>query len=174
MFEPTLCYKIIHDKDEYLHVNSVAKETEFLTALAELKVADVRTPRPYYWAMHEDFHILSMERLPATSLDQILYGKEKFPDTFNAGQFCEKLEKYIEAMHEIGIHHRDLNPQNIMVDHKTGNPYIIDFGKSRFALTSEDPYLERNEETKTVYKYPEDTLKIAELKQKIKEYLALS
>jgi vacuolar-type H+-ATPase subunit I/STV1 len=72
--EPNRCYKIIKENDQYAQVNSVGRETEFLSALADLEVDGVRTPKPHYWAMHEQYHVLVMERFPGISLDKIVYG----------------------------------------------------------------------------------------------------
>ena len=170
--EPTRCYKIIYDSEEYKNVNSVAREAAFLDSLADLKIDGVRTPKPHYWAMHENFHVLVMETLNAISLDKIAQGFEKCPEQFSVEKFFNKLEKYVREMHNRGIHHRDLNLQNIMVDKETGDPYIIDFGKSCHAMMDEDPYLIRNEETKQVFRYPDDLEKIAENRLKMREYVA--
>jgi hypothetical protein len=37
---------------------------------------------------------------------------------------------------------------------------------------NEDPYLQRNEDTKEVFRYPDDLEKLTENKLKIREYLA--
>jgi serine/threonine protein kinase len=171
--EPNRCYKIIKENDQYAQVNSVGRETEFLSALADLEVDGVRTPKPHYWAMHEQYHVLVMERFPGISLDKIVYGSEKFPPNFDIDTYFKKLDAYIDAMHARGIHHRDLNLQNIMVDLQTGDPGVIDFGKSCFALTSDDPYLTLDQEKKISYKYPDDKEKVVENRKKVKEYLDL-
>ncbi len=46
--------------------------------------------------------------------------------TFIAKQVCEGLDE----AHKLGVVHRDLKPQNIMID-KEGNPKIMDFGIAR-------------------------------------------
>jgi serine/threonine protein kinase len=45
---------------------------------------------------------------------------------FIAKQVCEGLEE----AHRLGVVHRDLKPQNIMID-KEGNARIMDFGIAR-------------------------------------------
>ena len=37
----------------------------------------------------------------------------------------------IEQMHEVGILHRDISPDNILIEKKSGTPVLIDFGAAR-------------------------------------------
>ena len=52
------------------------------------------------------------------------------------------MEDFITKMNnEKNIHHRDLHGGNVMVDYKTGNPVVIDFGRSYTQTFSEEnPY----------------------------------
>jgi len=78
-------------------------------------------------------HYITMEYVEGEDLkkfirrsDQITTGKA----VTIAKQVCEGL---VEA-HRLGVIHRDLKPQNVMIDHE-GNARIMDFGLARFVET---------------------------------------
>ncbi|MCD4762364.1 serine/threonine-protein kinase [bacterium] len=129
---PEYCFKIINNVREYKDNLNVKEESEFLNSLANLEVDGVRSPKPYYYRMDEDSHILVMETLDAVSIEDILKDENSklIPDNFNFDVFFEKLENYISELHRQGIHHRDLHSGNVMIEKSTGNPMVIDFGKS--------------------------------------------
>ncbi len=75
-------------------------------------------------------HFITMEYVPGEDLKRFIKRSEQL--TVNkavsiAKQICEGL---VEA-HHLGVIHRDLKPQNIMIDSE-GNTRIMDFGIARF------------------------------------------
>ena len=161
-------------------------EGEFFSELHEIK-DDVSVPRPFSSATYiredwgkgymikEHIHILGMERLNAISLEDILEGKAKLPAKYDHDAFFVKLRKFVKKMHEEQhVYHRDLHQGNIMVNIDTGNPHIIDFGKST-RDTEDEAYKKdytdnRGKQITTTYKKDEDF--IDEIEKMIKELQA--
>jgi serine/threonine protein kinase len=83
----------------------------------------------YHLAKKEETPYITMEYVPGEDLKSLVKRKEKLANEEAisiAKQVCEGL---VEA-HELGVVHRDLKPQNIMID-KKGRAKIMDFGISR-------------------------------------------
>jgi len=76
-----------------------------------------------------DTYFITMEYVPGEDLKTVIKRRGQLPEEEAvpiAGQVCEGL---VEA-HRLGVVHRDLKPQNIMID-KDGNIRIMDFGIAR-------------------------------------------
>lgn len=56
---------------------------------------------------------------------------ERRPDRKRALALFRQLLEAVEAVHGAGLVHRDLNPRNIMLQAKNGQPVLIDFGLAR-------------------------------------------
>ncbi|MEJ7810876.1 MAG: protein kinase [Gemmatimonadaceae bacterium] len=79
----------------------------------------------------EGVYFLTMEFVAGTPLDQLIArsGRVPIPVTFSVGkQLCRALE----VAHEAGIIHRDIKPQNLMVQ-PDGVLKVMDFGVARLA-----------------------------------------
>ncbi|KOS61853.1 serine/threonine protein kinase [Lysinibacillus agricola] len=80
---------------------------------------------------------ISMEYYEGTLLDQYL---KDFPINDRDHLYASILLPLMNALcylHEKGILHRDIKPNNIMIDSK-GNPYLLDFGSAIYYKTAED------------------------------------
>lgn len=73
---------------------------------------------------------LVMEYVQGLSLDQ--YCQAKRMDGLQTAILLRKIALAVAAAHERGILHRDIKPQNIVVD-ADGSPKLIDFGLARMA-----------------------------------------
>lgn len=153
---PDYCYKVINNRQLYKKINSVGQESNFLSDLADLEVEGARVCLPYYYAAHPEFQILVMERIKGMTVDALLNGSALPPAGFVVTDFLRTLEKYVAAMHERRIYHRDLSRQNVMIDSLTCKPRIIDFGKSIKLITDEDPYLFQDTSTNESFNYLND------------------
>ena len=74
-------------------------------------------------------HFMAMKLIDGPSLSrhgQQLLGKPKEIVALTA-----KVARAIHAAHQIGILHRDLKPGNILIDAKTGEPHVADFGLAK-------------------------------------------
>jgi len=93
------------------------------------KISHRNVCRMYDLGKEEETHYITMEYVPGEDLKrlvrkvgQLSAGKA----IFIAKQMCEGLAE----AHRLGVVHRDLKPQNIMVDEE-GNARIMDFGIAR-------------------------------------------
>ena len=93
------------------------------------KITHKNVCKMYHLAKKEETPYITMEYVPGEDLKSLIKRKEKLAaeEAISiAKQVCEGL---VEA-HELGVVHRDLKPQNIMIDDK-GRAKIMDFGISR-------------------------------------------
>jgi len=149
---PEYCFKIIVNEINYESENKVNKESEFLDQLADLNVRGVRVPKPYYYYMSEDRHLLVMETLDAVALSDILENIKELPENFDEDDIFSSVREFIVEMNKRGIRHCDISAGNIMVDRKTRKGYIIDFGRSKYDIGDlGDDYIERSEGGKVTY-----------------------
>ena len=85
--------------------------------------------RMYELMEHEGTSFITMEFVPGENLKIFIKRIGKLPEgkaVAVAKQVCEGLRE----AHRLGVTHRDLKPQNIMID-KEGNARIMDFGVAR-------------------------------------------
>lgn len=159
-YNARVCHKIY--RETYMpgdYRNSSRQEIALMEQAAKANTDRCRVAMAYAWSkmqipeLNDDrdylgvVEMLSMERLNAINIEQALINPNKpnLPPNFNASNFCDALEEFIERMHTIAeVHHRDLRDVNIMIDLDTGNPIVIDFGmaKSTAGLGDENPYHE--------------------------------
>jgi len=93
------------------------------------KIAHRSVCKMYDLNEEEGTHFITMEYVPGEDLKSYIRKKGKIleKDAISlAKQVCEGLSE----AHELGVVHRDLKPQNIMIDEK-GRAKIMDFGIAR-------------------------------------------
>jgi len=96
------------------------------------KIAHRNVVRTYDLGEANGMYFLTMEFVEGTSLKQLIEGRGRLPVpvTLTIGkQLCRALE----VAHEQGVIHRDIKPQNIVVD-PSGFLKVMDFGIARLAL----------------------------------------
>jgi tRNA A-37 threonylcarbamoyl transferase component Bud32 len=167
---PSYCYKIIVDPKEYKKGKTVKDELIIMDDLADFEVAGVRSPKPYFYKMTKNFHILIMETLDAVTVREAVNKETKLPENFDYDNFFECLEKYIEALHKKGIHHRDFHDGNLMIDRKTGLPVVIDFGKSQTNAFGDNDEIYTDKTINDQIVYTEDKEYIKQHKAALKKY----
>src|SRR5258708_7856474 len=77
---------------------------------------------------------ITMEYIEGQDLQGLLKQKKKL-EPADAAKIIAQVCRALEVAHAEGVIHRDLKPQNIMLD-KTGRVYVMDFGIARSTLTS--------------------------------------
>jgi serine/threonine protein kinase/Tfp pilus assembly protein PilF len=93
------------------------------------KISHENVCRTYHFSKEEDTPYITMEYVPGEDLKNLIKKKGKLTKEEVLGiakQVCEGLV----AAHKLGVVHRDLKPQNIMID-EGGNAKIMDFGIAR-------------------------------------------
>ncbi|MGH9744199.1 MAG: protein kinase domain-containing protein, partial [Candidatus Acidiferrum sp.] len=75
---------------------------------------------------------ITMEYIEGENLQSVLRRKKKL-DPAEAAGIIAQVCRALEVAHAEGVIHRDLKPQNIMLD-KTGRAYVMDFGIARSML----------------------------------------
>src|SRR3984957_10806938 len=75
---------------------------------------------------------ITMEYIEGENWQNVLRGKKKL-DPAEAANILAQVCRALEAAHHEGVIHRDLKPQNIMLD-KSGRAYVMDFGIARSML----------------------------------------
>ena len=134
-----LCYKYVHDFDEYREWNSIEIEAHFLELLEGLEVDGARTPHLTGFVDQPDIKVIAMEYLQGRSIDKYVNAKRPFPSDFNPELFMRRLRDYITALHAKNIYHRDLHEGNVIIG-PNSTPYIIDFGRATFSIVPESAY----------------------------------
>ncbi len=93
------------------------------------KISHKNVCRMYHLEKGEEIPYISMEYLEGEDLKRIIGDQGKLSPTEAVGIAKQVCEGLVEA-HRLGVVHRDLKPQNIMID-KDGQAKIMDFGIAR-------------------------------------------
>ncbi|MBI3723291.1 protein kinase [bacterium] len=96
--------------------------------------AIARLRHPSIVSIHETGDIggtrfLAMDLIEGSTLDRKLAGKDRLPLT-KAIEALRDVARAVHYAHEQGVVHRDLKPQNIIID-ASGRAYVLDFGLAR-------------------------------------------
>jgi eukaryotic-like serine/threonine-protein kinase len=86
--------------------------------------------RIYDIAEAEGVKFITMEFVEGSDLRRILVDNGKLPPE-RALEIVRQVCKALDAAHSAGVIHRDLKPQNIMEEAKTGRILVMDFGLAR-------------------------------------------
>ncbi len=76
-------------------------------------------------------HYLSMRYIEGPSLADLV--RKNPADNRQSAEWIEPVCRAVHAVHRQGILHRDLKPQNIMLDKATGRTMLTDFGLAKLA-----------------------------------------
>ena len=109
-------------------------ETEILAILEHPGIARIYEAGSLEMGMQKQ-PFFAMEYVEGTSITEYAYSKNlSIPERLElVAKICES----VHYAHQKGVIHRDLKPNNIMVD-EIGQPKILDFGIARFiSQTSE-------------------------------------
>jgi serine/threonine protein kinase/Tfp pilus assembly protein PilF len=93
------------------------------------KISHKNVCRMFHLEKGEETPYISMEYLEGQDLKSLIREKEKLPAEEAIGIAQQVCEGLVEA-HRLGVIHRDLKPQNIMIG-KDGQAKIMDFGIAR-------------------------------------------
>ena len=71
-----------------------------------------------------------MDYIPGRPLSEIVFPNHPLPEA-DAITYIAQIGAALKAVHQKGLLHRDVKPHNIMVDDRTGEAILIDFGIAR-------------------------------------------
>lgn len=80
-------------------------------------------------------HFFSMRYIEGQSLNDLL--KDGSIDGRRAAAYLEPVARAVHEAHQHGILHRDIKPQNILIDAKTDRALVVDFGLAKLAEGAE-------------------------------------
>lgn len=124
---------LVEQSTPYGRRRTPEEEAHFLDRLSRFSFSNVRSPHYFQGLFHPKKSALIMEQLPAVNLQHAINDPKLFPQSFDYETFFDNLEDYISELHtNQKIIHGDLFARNIMIDNTTGNPYVIDFGRSEY------------------------------------------
>lgn len=167
---PNTCYKVMFPEDRVPKgTNDIATEADLQDEIAMLgEISGVRAPKVFSFIHEGDTRAITMERLEAVSMRDVMDGKEPLPVAFDADVFMDRLGKYITELNMRGYYHRDLHEGNVMINKETAVPYVIDFGYAKFSPIAEDAYdlkiIESGHSVDIVL--PSDTASLKRLREK--------
>ena len=78
----------------------------------------------------EGVKFITMEYVEGQDLAAVIHQRAKLPP-HEAVNIIEQVCRALEAAHSVGVIHRDLKPQNIMLEKGTGRLLVMDFGLAK-------------------------------------------
>lgn len=129
--EKKFAVKILHEKynKDKNFVSRFKREAEILSKLSSPNIVSV-----YDWGSLENFYYIVMDYVNGKTLKEIIETKGNI-DVETAVDYLIQICNALKIAHLNGLIHRDIKPQNIMVD-ENGVIKITDFGIAKF--TAED------------------------------------
>ena len=132
------CYKVLSRPDQIRTAREEAELLDYLNDLNDLKLGFVPIPlfsiSPKMKLGDESQFkngALAMQLVDGISLKKTIATGSPVPENFEIESFFQKIYLLLEVMHkEKGVYHRDVHIGNILIERKTGLPYLIDYGNS--------------------------------------------
>ncbi len=163
------CIKHLKETPGRRHYQSIDWEMRLQDKARKL---GVKVPQPVLALITEDDNaFMVMETVKGKTLEEIMSGLASLPNTYNADEFWNKMEKMISKMHENNLYHRDLHLGNIMIDFQSGEPVLIDFGWAAYVPGGDDPYREINTNINHQEDFPNDDVQLKNCKRQFMGYL---
>jgi tRNA A-37 threonylcarbamoyl transferase component Bud32 len=118
-----------------IRAGELARESEVVRFRTEAEAA-AQLQHPNIVAIHEigedrGRHYFSMDFVEGKNLAQIAGGRPVAAKT--AAEWLKTIAQAVQYAHQRGVLHRDLKPQNIMVD-SAGRPRVTDFGLAKMLV----------------------------------------
>jgi serine/threonine-protein kinase len=80
--------------------------------------------------IEETLPYLVMDYIPGQTLDNVVLPDHPLPEA-TAIEYIRQVGAALKAVHQLGLLHRDVKPQNLILQQKTGQVVLIDFGTAR-------------------------------------------
>lgn len=126
-------YKRLEDEVPSLSPKRAIEHEAYLTMLAKYK-AGARVPEVIgIYKVAANSYAMATERINAKGLDKV--SPEEISD-----RILDLVWEQIAKLHGYNIIHKDLRAANVMVENKTGLPWLIDFGFSECAVARSAHY----------------------------------
>lgn len=123
-------------KQEFLQDDPMALERFKSEIRLARKISHRNVVRTHDLGERDGFYFITMEYVDGTSLKQLIKARGKLPIAV-ALSVGRQLARALEVAHEQGIIHRDIKPQNMVVQ-PDGVLKVMDFGIARLASRPQD------------------------------------
>ncbi|NEO80064.1 serine/threonine-protein kinase [Moorena sp. SIO4G3] len=146
-------------KEELTGNERSARETKFKDEAKRLKQFNhnhIVKFIEYFYDQTINRPCLVMEYIEGETLEKLTQPGNGIPEE-QAIKYIRQVANALEAMHEVNLIHRDVNPRNIMVRHGTEEAILIDFGIAREFVT--DRTIEVTQLWSEYYAPPEQQLR---------------
>ncbi|MGA7934027.1 MAG: protein kinase [Kovacikia sp.] len=80
--------------------------------------------------IEETLPYLVMDYIPGQTLDKLVLPEHPLPE-ITAINYIQQVGVALKAVHQLGLLHRDVKPQNLILQQGTGQVVLIDFGTAR-------------------------------------------
>jgi hypothetical protein len=110
------------------HLSAAEAEHFFREARVAAQLDHPNIVRVYEIGREGDQVYIVSEFVRGVTLEDWLTSQQ--PNSLEAAQLCRKVADVLSHAHLAGVIHRDLKPQNIMIDAR-GEPHLMDFGLAR-------------------------------------------
>jgi serine/threonine protein kinase len=124
-----------------------------LNGVIELSEEDEGEIEGLPYEIREKVYLISMQTVDGVNLEELILNYDEYPDLLEIidfNYFKKMLLEGLDILHEAGLCHKDLSIRNIMIDRKTGEPRLIDFGKSKKTDSNSPECSEENEAANNV------------------------
>ncbi len=163
------CVKELHVPPRVFVVNSIEQEMFLQEQAIE---CGVRSPKPVLCLETEQGEsFMVMETIKGHSLLDIIEKRLPLPDKFDEENFWTELKDMLNKLHSEQIYHRDIKLANIMMEYSTGQPVIIDYGRSARVVGEDNPYIDIDYTRNQQVNYNDDLRALASTKNQFMAHL---
>lgn len=125
----------IQHSDDHDTIEKFRREGRIIRSI-KTKHPEARVPDVFRMQMRADgIHFIEMEYIEGESLLDKLKKTRRIPEALTISM-VSLISETLSQCHDVGIYHRDLSPDNIIIDSRSRQPFLIDFGIAKNEFTT--------------------------------------